>query len=257
MNECPSIGNPETFQGEAFVCYLDILGFSQRVLDHWSDGEKSPLEQLMRFKGNLPVVDTQTEAELNIDGGRRRYLCRISTYSDSITICHGLRKGFTYGDAICGIFAVVGNALQVWRNAITEGFTVRGAIELGSVFWNTSELIGPAFIKAYELESKWAKSSRILVGPAMSKRIRTTFMKAAELQQTITNYFLRDTDGYIILNPVNLRRGNTKADILAKLTQMSDHCSDYFQKQKYRDLLNHLQLDDDYTNWTFDQFGAY
>ena len=46
-------------------------------------------------------------------------------------------------------------------------YTLRGAIELGDIYWNEFDTIGPAFLDVYELESKVAKQSRVIVGPVL------------------------------------------------------------------------------------------
>lgn len=250
-------GNQEKFHGEAIVCFLDILGFSKAIVEKWSLYRCRPLEQIMRFKKNLPKFNSESIPEIHLDQAHYRYLCRIWTFSDSITICHGFEEDKTYGDVYCGALAVIGNALQVWRNAISEGFTLRGAIETGQVFWDRSELVGPAFIKTHVLESKWAKSSRIIIGSSFNKMIRSTIEKSPELQPHTCRYLLKDSDGYIIVNPQKLTEDHDKQSILESLIRMRDKCSDYFQKEKYRNLINVVQLNEDSTNLTIDQLGDY
>ena len=250
-------GCPAIFNGEAIVSFLDILGFSQRVLNNWNDKADSPLEQLMRFKNNLPITERQPENEIEINGEVGfRYICRVSTYSDSIIVSHGFEQAIMYGDAILGTSSVLGNVMQIWRNAIVEGFTIRGAIELGDVYWDSDELVGPAFIKTYELESKFAKSSRVILGSNLVKMIREVLSHAESLRDPLLKYLLRDGDGYIILNPAALANSSDKT-MLNNLIAMRDKCTDYFQREKYRNLIHYLSNDESKKGLSFECLQEY
>ena len=83
------LGNVEHFKGMGYVCFLDILGFSQDILANWNAVESNPLEKLLAIKASLPVLDMEDE-EVPLESSVRSYVCRVNTVSDSITIAFGL-----------------------------------------------------------------------------------------------------------------------------------------------------------------------
>src|ERR1019366_3283485 len=58
-----------------------------------------------------------------------------------------------------------------WATAIREGYTIRGAIELGQIYWSGSETIGPPFAASYWLESNIARTSRVIFGPLFLQNV--------------------------------------------------------------------------------------
>src|SRR5690606_9976145 len=44
---------------------------------------------------------------------------------------------------IISILSMVASIYELWRAAILHGFTIRGAIEFGEVFYSDDEVIGP------------------------------------------------------------------------------------------------------------------
>ncbi len=162
------LGNVEHFKGSGYVCFLDILGFSQDILANWKAVESNPLEKLLAIKAALPVLDAEDE-ELPPESSVRSYVCRVNTVSDSITIAFGLEPKLIIGDMALGLEALVANIREVWRAAIERGYTLRGAIDFGDIYWDQNELIGPAFINAYRLESEVARVSRVVISSKLNK----------------------------------------------------------------------------------------
>lgn len=149
-----NIGNSKKFKGKGYVCFIDVLGFSNEILRNWNNLEVNPLEKILSIKRELPILLDED------DDGReehRSYRCRIQTVSDSVTICFGHKDHLIMGDIVLGLQAVLANISYVWTTFIEAGYTIRGAIDFGDIYWDENELIGPAFINAYQLESEVAK----------------------------------------------------------------------------------------------------
>ena len=155
------LGSSRRFLGQGYVCFLDVLGFSNDVLANWGTGQSNPLEKMLAIKREMPgfesVEDDGTSASF------RQYVCRVNTLSDSVTICFGYSNKIITGDLVLGLEAILGNVAHVWSTFILNGYTIRGAIDFGDIYWDEGELIGPAFIKAHRLESQVAKNSRVVV----------------------------------------------------------------------------------------------
>lgn len=166
----PSYGNPEEFFGFAIVAFVDLLGFSRSVRDHWNLDDQSSLAKLLRIKDSVqgwqrtkfivsePITPPKPLA---------LFQSRIHTVSDSIVLTHAIDVSPTYGDLWMSLGAVFGGLGYIWERAVQEGYTIRGAVELGPIYWNPTETIGPAFLDVYSYECQMAQWSRILVGPAL------------------------------------------------------------------------------------------
>ena len=55
---------------------------------------------------------------------------------------------------VLSLLAVTGIITELWRISKDKGFTIRGGVDFGDLFYTPSEIIGPAYIDAYNLESK-------------------------------------------------------------------------------------------------------
>lgn len=165
----PARGGPTTFYGYGIVAFIDLLGFSSEVQKRWSDDQKSPLAKLLRIKNAALRADTRILATAQDNPANKRVtMPRIHTVSDSLVISVAFDNPFNHSDLGAALMVALTRACLIWRSALVEGFTVRGAIEFGPIYWSPTETIGPAFQDAYVLESEVADWSRIIIGPSLS-----------------------------------------------------------------------------------------
>jgi uncharacterized protein (UPF0262 family) len=162
--------NSEKFNGIAFVCYLDVLGFSDDVLNNWSK-TPSPLEKILSIKRKMLAFDELKAYDITTTEGTLKLVPSIKTISDSITICFGFfdKNRVAELEIISELEAVLLGISNSWSTAIMNGYTIRGGIDFGEVYWDKNDLIGPAFINAYRLESEVAKNSRIIISSRINK----------------------------------------------------------------------------------------
>ncbi|WP_028582839.1 hypothetical protein [Desulfogranum japonicum] len=249
------LGNVRNFKGVGYVCFLDILGFSQDILANWKAVESNPLEKLLAIKSALPMLDEEEE-EIPSGASVRRYVCRVNTVSDSITIAFGLEPKLIIGDMALGLEALVANIREVWRAAIERGYTLRGAIDFGDIYWDQNELIGPAFINAYRLESEIARVSRVVISSKLNKVLADL---AADYPGAMTDHlvanFRKDVDGYVIIDPYKMSRSDEDRKMLASNLQgMANKLSNPLLKEKYAPLISMLK---ESASIDHDQLGAY
>ncbi len=216
------LGYKDKFKGTGLVAFIDILGFSKEIEDNWSSAERNPLEKLLELKENLPIISKSDLSGKDSSQGGRSYMCRVQTISDSIIVSFGFEDNIIYGDIILGTLAFFATISNIWTNALIAGFTVRGAADMGEIYWDEKEIIGPAFISSYKLEANHAKTSRIII----SSRLNQNLKKICNQNKTFWNEEIlkilrKDIDGYIILNPHDLYESETEkkdiVDILEKL----------------------------------------
>jgi hypothetical protein len=161
------LGNPNTFFGWALVGFIDLLGFSAQVSSSWSDSDGSPLARLLRIKEEAARIPEGGFLAFSpgepLDPTRHR--ARVHTVSDSIALCYALPPDRTLRCMNMAMITVSSAIQKAWAAAIREGYTIRGAVELGQIYWTETETIGPAFNSSFLLESKVARVSRVIVGP--------------------------------------------------------------------------------------------
>lgn len=232
------LGNVRHFKGVGYVCFLDILGFSQDILSNWSAVESNPLDKLLAMKSALPVLHDD-EVEPSLSPSVRRYVCRVNTVSDSITIAFGLENKLIIGDMVLGLEALLANVREVWRTAIELGYTLRGAIDFGDIYWDKNELVGPAFINAYRLESEIARVSRVVVSSKLNGLLSDLASNyPSGLVDHLISNFRKDVDGYIVLDPYKICvAGEERALLVGKLRVMASQASRPLIKEKYAPLI--------------------
>lgn len=233
------LGNNKKFKGVGYVCFIDVLGFSNEIMNNWNDPMNDPLEKILSIKRGMPI-----SWDLEDDGieTRREYITRISMVSDSVTICFGLNDPLMVCDLVLGLDAVVGNIAYIWNYFITRGYTIRGAIDFGDIFWNETELIGPAFINAYRLESEVAKNSRVIVSSNLNEVFNNLYNKAeTPLMDVLLTRFRKDVDGYLIVNPCILYKNETqRKSLVESLKKMRDASPSGIIREKYTPLISML-----------------
>ncbi|NVK44341.1 MAG: hypothetical protein HWE39_24160 [Oceanospirillaceae bacterium] len=240
------LGNIKEHKGSGLVAFLDILGFSNEILNKWNDKLENPLDKLLELKDHLPVHSDDEMDKYEADKenkAKRLYPCRVQSISDSIIVSFGFDDKPIYGDVILGTISFFDTISVIWRNAIEAGFTIRGAADWGDIFWNDKEIIGPAFIQVYNAEIKIAKSSRVIINSSLNRNLKKVFSEGKTFwNDEILKIVSKDIDGFLTLNPHTLyERDNEedKAHLMEKIKTLRDTASG-MNKEKYTSLLANL-----------------
>jgi hypothetical protein len=186
------------YKGTAIVGFVDLLGFSARLRETWGTPEDC-LDVLLRIKTRLQTVGTG-KLEVNFQSGNDRSAnahTKVALFSDSIIIvstCPNLNHVDQVAMATLAILCQVSAAVTAIAE---EGFGSRGGVELGEVWWNEQEAIGPAFLTAYALETR-AKLARVIVGPAFLE-----YWSDRRIFEYIPEYLYRCSDNLFAVRPVD------------------------------------------------------
>lgn len=263
------------FCGIGIVCYIDILGFSNDILRNWRNKENNPLKKILNIKKGIPVYVPREDASaicISIN-----YIPKIFTVSDSIVIGFGLEENYRTTDLISGFESILITLIHIWKNVIDYGYTIRGAIEFGEIYWNRNEIIGPAFIGAYKLESEVSRTSRIIISSNFNKKLKEDMIPyyGSNLTLSPIKYFHKNIDGYIAINPKllidieipilthpNLFRENLfeyeekKKCLLEKITRIKNNAPEGIIREKYNSLIYKIKLNEEILLIN-DDFGNY
>ena len=232
--------NTKNFKGVGYVCFIDVLGFSNDILKNWKRKSSNPLEKILTVKKSIPGFTHFEEDDDSTTFGI--YTCRVNTISDSFTICFGFKDNMGFGDLAFGLDVILNNLLYVWSTFIGKGYTIRGAIDYGDIYWDENELIGPAFINAYRFESEVAKTSRVVVSSNLNKVLKDLFsIQRSTMIDHLMRKFRKDIDGYIIVDPIILYKSDAEQKSLVDyLKKMRDDAPIRIVREKYNPLISML-----------------
>ncbi len=234
------LGSNKEFKGIGYVCFIDVLGFSNDILRNWKSPTANPLEKILTIKREMPGFSEVEEADDR--ESHRTYVCRVNTISDSVTICFGYNDNIIIGDLVLGLEAILGNISYIWSTFIHNGYTIRGAIDFGDIYWDENELIGPAFINAYRLESEVAGISRVVVSSNLNKVLKDLVSRhKSPLTDHLMRSFRKDVDGCIIVDPKILYRSDPERNsLIDSLKKMREAVPSGIVRGKYNPLISML-----------------
>ena len=163
------------------ILFLDFLGFKE-IVDRTAKDNRE-LQSLLKAIDKLYAIG-RGDADLSKTRS-------ITTFSDSVVLSYAVQEESAVYYLLSDIsFAVIELAI--------EGYLVRGAVTLGKLIHTKRFLVGPAMVKAYELESQVAKVPRVLIDPKLLSIAR----KAHAGQHTpkheagyVRDFMTKDVDG--------------------------------------------------------------
>jgi hypothetical protein len=168
-----------------FIAFLDFLGFREIVHStaadvthlHWLlDG----IDRVHRIFTEVSYIKTQ----------------RTTVFSDSVVISYAANEI----DASTFVYHL--------RKAIVDlarmGLLVRGSVTFGELLHTDEYLVGPAMVRAYELESKIAKYPRVIVDSAqlqaLAKHSRRWGASVREEETYLRRHLRKDSDAEFFLD---------------------------------------------------------
>jgi len=146
---------------ERAVAFIDVLGFSPLV--NSAALNPTALEELQKLVNLLssvvPYLDESVSKAVPI------HLIPEHTYiSDSIILSAPLKDDAM--KSYNGLHIVVMRCIQLTHHFLKAGYLLRGGISTGKVWHNKSNIVGPAYQEAYELEKTGCNPCIVLSEPA-------------------------------------------------------------------------------------------
>ncbi|ACL77447.1 hypothetical protein [Ruminiclostridium cellulolyticum] len=129
------------------VLFLDILGFKNLI--NISCKNTNVLNNIYQA-----VYEIQ-----NYENKSGKISSReVTTFSDSIVISYPIHNSM-----FMRVFQEIRDLVLI---LLKYGFVCRGGVGIGELYHKDSVVFGPAMVKAYELESKYAKVPRVIISKA-------------------------------------------------------------------------------------------
>lgn len=149
-----SISNLETdIPKDSFLLFLDLLGFSKRVMALDSPEDFKKLVTLIK------IIKIEVD-RLSQMGGWLQDLRGI-TFSDSIIFTVPFNSKHNGYDLAASLIIKIASFLQ--NALLRNGFLTRGYITRGLCYHDLDILFGPPLVKAYECEKKYIGNRPIVI----------------------------------------------------------------------------------------------
>ncbi len=175
-----------------FVLFIDILGFKELIKDNSADFIfdvlsifKKSIEECNFVDISLSRSSNQGFCDINIDNNgdieHGKIIgddVQITSFSDNIVITINNNVDVL---SVLQYIATVQEAFL--KENISKEITIRGGLTIGEIYHQENIVFGPALNDAYELESKKARYSRIMLSKEFTS-INTTF----------SQYFIKDKE---------------------------------------------------------------
>lgn len=131
------------------VAFLDVLGFKQFV-----DAAGQSQHKYTELESLIDVLESAVP-KLNetVDHTVPRDLIPKHLYiSDSIILSAPLTS--SQMPSYCGLSILVMRVIQISHILLSKGYLLRGGISVGPVWHTDSNIVGPAYQEAYQIETK-------------------------------------------------------------------------------------------------------
>lgn len=143
----------------AVITFVDILGFKALVSASTYEEIRAKLETVLKFSG----FDEKEDGE--------GFEPRIIQFSDAIIRIRPLDSK-TNSESPYGLaFYELLDLVHMQGELVNHGICLRGGVSIGDIHYEEQTIFGPGFVRAYELESIYAKYPRVVVDPEFIKAL--------------------------------------------------------------------------------------
>jgi hypothetical protein len=160
---------------ERNVAFIDILGFKEMV-------NISP-QDLSQFHAIFDALQVMKSMKGFVEGANSSLKPQVSLFSDNIVISYLENNEDS-------MYNLILDCIFLYISLLIHGIFVRGGISKGQLYHDDKFVVGPALIRAYEIESKYSIYPRIVVDDS-------------DYYSDITgSVFKRDFDGLTYIDPI-------------------------------------------------------
>jgi len=166
---------------ERVVAFIDVLGFAELV--RASDTDPTKRDKIAKF--------IMTD-KLFADFTGNMFRMAAAFFSDSFVLSIGSDR----------VFYLIREAGYLCRHLLLQGFPCRGAITTGSLYHQERIVVGPAFVKAYQLEQSVAIYPRVILDDATMQWWKHEF-RPGSAHPHFESLVKRDRDGQHFIDIFN------------------------------------------------------
>lgn len=171
----------------SMVCAIDILGFSQMIVDSCREGYG---DKLLKEINYLINKNKQCITPNKYSKGK------IKIFTDNMVVAYPIKDD---GEQELG--EILENVAEYQFNLSLEGLFVRGGVSVGDFYINEDIVFGPALLDAHNTESKIACYPRIVLDEKTVRMLQKHINYYDVAPQK--NKILIDSDGQWFINYLN------------------------------------------------------
>jgi len=181
----------------SFVCYADILGYSNLSKEAINSGKG--LEFLHRLRHGLSKAYERVREHSKGFGIGNDSFFTVKVFTDNIVVGYPLhRPGLDYGEPELGNILSIFSEFQV--GLATEGFFLRGGIAFGEHYMDDDIVFGDALLQAVDQE-KSGGPPRISLSPSAIEKVQHQLGRWGTTGSAPQHEdLMEDADGTIFLN---------------------------------------------------------
>lgn len=195
----------------SLVVFADVLGFSSEMKAAYEQG--TPQTLLNRF--SEAIESAYHGLQDNFESSDYPKPCKswdFKAFTDNVVIGFPIRD-----DGEHEMLWMLEQLAVFQLMMIQKGFFVRGGVSVGEHYMNSNMVFGSALIEAHEVESKFSRDPRIVLGSSAVRNFRTV---------------LKDSDGQLFLNYLDMTRPHNHSDIKVFHESIRQHQETVIQKLK-------------------------
>jgi hypothetical protein len=181
---------------DRIVCFLDVLGFKELVntpVRPDASVDEAKVAAIAKALTTIRRAMDVDKPEKFFDG------MQVTQFSDSIAFSFPANEK-------TGVFHALLQIVWVQLELVYHGILVRGAMKCGKLVHTPELIFGPAFVDAYELESKAACYPRVILEDSVIQAGAAAHARhhdsATEVEH-IKNLLRKDHDGFWYVDYVN------------------------------------------------------
>jgi hypothetical protein len=169
------------------ILFVDFLGFKESVGK--TEGDPAALKRLLDAMDAVGEIGTDSIFKSH----------QVTQFSDSIVLSYRI-------DEKSGVFWLLNEIALGVVTLVLHGHLLRGAVTIGELYHDQRHVVGPAMVRAYELESKVAKFPRVIIDERVieiARRPQTRTHDPDEEEEYVRHFMTQDADGHYFFDYVS------------------------------------------------------
>lgn len=188
LAKLPALRRKPRYQ-RRLILFIDFLGFKELVAG--TEHNQAALHRLIAAMDDIG----------RIGEGATFKSQRVTQFSDSVVLSYRVTEE-------SGVFWMLNTMALTVISLAERGFLLRGAVTIGELHHTGRHVVGPAMVRAYEMESKEARYPRVIIDPAviaLAREQKKEDHSPADEEDYVRSFITEDVDSHLFFDYVSWR----------------------------------------------------